>query len=514
MTEPRTSSPERFARADLILLLVAALIVIGFRLHAYPAPLESDECNYAYFAGRLLEGDRLYVDLWDHQPPGIFAVLVLPTVVFGSSPAVYRTSALVLVLLTMLGVFDVARRWFGRPAAWTAALLFAVASSDPGVGGEGCNREIYMNVLLVGAFWTLSRDGGVSLRRTFTAGLLIGLASAIKTVVALHWLALLPAVLLMPAPQAAGKQRHLFRSIASFAAGPAAVWSVIFVYFVADGRFGAFLDATFIQSLIYSGSGEGWAQRLLAFFLKSDGFRTGVFGTAPALWLAGAFGLAAFPWRRDRIRSALMAGWMLGSYFAICMPGKFWPHYYLLMLPPAVLSAAGLMHRIEPHHRTLSLGTALVILFALLATQIPGYLLVEPDRIAWDRYRDRMVWARDQASRVAEITDPDDTIYVWSFDANFYYYSGRRCASRFTMNGALLGEGKSAYAYRQVLLKDLIRNKPRLILIPFSRQVPCPELLRFVQEHKYVSVGRTKRMEVLADLERPIVRIDWTWPPP
>ena len=513
MSEVRNTSPERFARTDLILLAVAALTVIAFRLHAYPAPLESDECNYAYFAERLLEGDRLYIDLWDHQPPGMFAVLMLPTAVFGPSPAVYRTSALVLVLLTMLGVFDIARRWFGRPAAWTAALLFAVTSSDPGVGGEGCNREIYMNVLLTAAFWTLARDGAAGLRRIFTAGLLIGLASTIKTVVALHWLALLPAIAMMPVPQAAGRQRHPLAAIATFAAGPAALWLVIFIYFAADGRFGVFADATFIQNLIYSGRGEGWAQRLLAFFLKGNSFRTGVFGTALALWIAGAFGLIVFPWRRDRIRSALMAGWVLGSYVAVCAPGKFWPHYYMLMLLPTVLLAAGLVHRITSYDRKLSLGTAGVILLCLLSTEVPGYLLVEPDRIALDRYGDRMVWARDQARRVAQVTDPDDSIYVWSFDANFYYYSGRQCASRFTMNGALVGEGKAAYAYRQVLLKDLAHNKPRLILIPFSRRVPCPELLRFIQEHKYVSVGRTKRMEVLADLERPIARIDWTWGP-
>ncbi|MFH0980749.1 MAG: glycosyltransferase family 39 protein, partial [Planctomycetota bacterium] len=519
----------------------------GFRLHAFPAPLENDECNYAYFAQRLLAGDRLYVDLWDHQPPGIFALLVLPTAVFGSSLVVYRTLALMLVLLTMVGVFDLARRWFGRTAAWTAALLFAVASSDPGVAGEGCNREIYMNLLLVAAVWTLARRPTANLRSLLAAGLLIGLASTIKTVVALHWLALLPVVVLLAARGKSGQERcgtgilpvetqagslcHRFCHgllagadtiekrrptlvcVAAFAAGPAAIWLATLAYFAATGRAQGFCDAAFAYNLVYSETDQGWGRRLIAFFFKGDNLRVKVFGTALALWLSGTFGLSAFPWRRDRIRSALMAGWVLGSYLAVCLPGRFWPHYYLLMLPPLVLLAAALVYRIEIYHRRLSRGAAAVILLALLATQIPGYLLVEPDRIGWDRYGPRMSWARDLGRRVAAVTDPADTIYVWSYDVGVYTYSGRRCASRFTMNGPLLPDHPSTAARRRCLLDDLVRNQPRLIIIPHGKEPPFAELQRFLVEHRYITVGQTSQMEVLCDLNRPIPPIDWTEEP-
>jgi len=511
MNDAPQPSPNALTRGDLALLAAAALITIGFRLHANAAPLESDECNYVYFAQRMLAGDRLYVDVWDHQPPGIFALLVLPTALCGSSPLVYRTLALVFVLLTMVGIFDIARRWFGRPAAWAAILLFAAASSDPGIAGDGCNREIHMNALLVAAVWMLARRHTANLWCVLVAGLLIGLASTIKTIVALHWLALLPVVVMLPVPDGADRRRHLLRSIGVFAVGPAVAWLIVLAYFAVSGRFAEFVDAVFAQNLIYSGEGMGWGRRLLAFFLKGDGFRMGVFGSASALWLAGAFGLVMFPWRGDRVRSTALAGWVVGSYLAVCSTGKFWPHYYMLMLPPVVLLAAALVHRIETCNRKLSLGAALVILFSLLATQIPGYLLVEPDRIAQGRYGDRMSWVRDQAERVAGATDLNDSIYVWSTDAGFYYYSGRPCATRFTMNGALLGESESAYARRRLLVRDLAGNQPRLILIPFGRHPPCAELLEFIQERRYISVGRTERMEILCDPERPIERINWSW---
>ena len=236
-----------------------------------------------------------------------------------------------------------------------------------------------------------------------------------------------------------------------------------------------------------------------------------VFRTALPLWITGAVGLVAFPWRQDRARSAVMAGVVVGSFLAVCLPGRFWPHYYMLALPPVVLLAAGLVYRIETHHRRLSRGIAVLVFLSLFSPEVWGYLLVEPDRIALDRYGPRMAWVRDQARRVAEVTDPGDYIYAWSSDAGFYYYSGRRCASRFTMYTALLPEHPSTAARSRLLLEDLARTKRRLIIL--SARPPFAELHQFFLDHKYVSVGQTKRMEVLCDIERPIPRIDWTWNP-
>ena len=65
---------------------LALVVLILFRLHAFGLPLETDECNYAYFGARLLEGDWLYVDLWDHQPPGVFVLFAGIIAVFGDDP--------------------------------------------------------------------------------------------------------------------------------------------------------------------------------------------------------------------------------------------------------------------------------------------------------------------------------------------------------------------------------------------------------------------------------------------
>ena len=74
-------------------LIAALLVLVVFRLHGFGLPLETDECNYAYIGGRLLEGDRLYVDVWDHQPPGVFVLFAGVIAVFGGEDVVFRWMA-------------------------------------------------------------------------------------------------------------------------------------------------------------------------------------------------------------------------------------------------------------------------------------------------------------------------------------------------------------------------------------------------------------------------------------
>ena len=171
-------------------LALALVVLIAFRLHAFGLPLETDECNYAYFGARLLAGDRLYVDLWDHQPPGVFVLFAGIIAIFGDEPVVFRMMAMAFSSASLVLMFVMLRRWYGPMIAAAGALLFAVVSSDPGTAGEGCNREIYMNTFVLGA-WLLAASGERDSRwRVFSAGLLLGVGSTIKTILAVHWVVL------------------------------------------------------------------------------------------------------------------------------------------------------------------------------------------------------------------------------------------------------------------------------------------------------------------------------------
>src|SRR3972149_9029721 len=108
----------------------AIVILVVFRLHAFDLPLETDECNYAVVAAPLLAGDRLYVDVWDHQPFGVFTMFAGVIAMFGDAPYVFRWMALLFSAASLLLIFAILRGAVGRGAAFLGALLFALASSD------------------------------------------------------------------------------------------------------------------------------------------------------------------------------------------------------------------------------------------------------------------------------------------------------------------------------------------------------------------------------------------------
>ena len=194
-------------------MLVAAAVLVVIRLHAFELPLETDECNYVYIGARLLAGDRLYIDVWDHQPPGIFVLFAAVIAVLGDAPEVFRWMAVAASLGSMVLIFAIVRRAAGSGAACLAAGLFALCSADPGLAGEGCNREIFMNPLALAAVWLLLRRPRTRGWEVLLSGFLLGIGSTIKTVMAAQWLLLLAWLIVRRWVQAS--PAHRLRSLAA-----------------------------------------------------------------------------------------------------------------------------------------------------------------------------------------------------------------------------------------------------------------------------------------------------------
>ena len=166
-----------------IVLAAAAVVLVAFRLHAFDLPLETDECNYIYIGSRLLAGDSLYVDVWDHQPFGVFVLFAGVIGLLGDAPEVFRWMTTAFSLASLLLIFAILRRVAGAGAAVAGAMLFALVSSDPGTAGEGCNREIYMKTLILAAWYLALRAPAKPGWSIFGSGCALALASALKTIV-------------------------------------------------------------------------------------------------------------------------------------------------------------------------------------------------------------------------------------------------------------------------------------------------------------------------------------------
>lgn len=512
-------------------LAAAGVVLVAFRLHAFELPLETDECNYAYIAGRLLAGDRLYLDVWDHQPFGVFALFAAVIAIFGDAPDVLRWLATFFSLGSLVFLFLILRHTATTGVAVCGAIMFAIASSDPGTAGEGCNREIYMNTLILAAFYLALRRRVNPRWSLFLSGCALAVASSVKTVVAVHWLVLAVWIGLRAFDRARGQAPRgaVLRALAWFTIAPASIWILTFGYFAVTGRSTEFIDAVFLFNLGYSGSAESIWFRLVRFFNPER--HPFIFDSASPLWLGG---LVATVWlavevavRRSRAALAALL-LVVAGYVAVCLPAKFWPHYYYLMIPSLVIALAMALGRLAAFAGRLTPGrgagawTIRLAIYALgpvsvMVTEYRDYLGQTPFGITVKRYNSRDFWGRGQGENVRRVTDPGDEIFVFGNDTSIYYYSGRRCASRFTMITGLQSGYPGSNDRRAILLRELAERRPRLILVLFD-EPPFPEWKAFLQEHYTEPIGWDYHdrsgepiMFVVAVKDRPVEPIDWNW---
>ncbi|MCG3132296.1 MAG: hypothetical protein FLDDKLPJ_03129 [Phycisphaerae bacterium] len=517
-------------RREVAALVVCGVVLVMLRLIGFGLPLETDEANYAYIGARLLAGDRLYVDVWDHQPPGAFMLFGAAGAIFGDREATYRGLATAASLASLVSVFLILRRTGGAATATLGAVLFSLASSDPGTAGEGCNREVFMNALILGAWTLLLRGGGEpSVGRVFVAGVLLGAGSLLKTVVVVHWAAAVLMIAVCSGPR--GKvltlpsRRAAWVNAAALAAGPAAIWAAVTAYFAVTGRGGLFLDAVFGFNLGYSDPGEPFLMRFARFFNPPR--HPHIFESARAVWVLGAAGAVVAGVRMLRRRAhAREAGVFLlagAAYVATCLPAQFWPHYYYLMIPPVTMLSAVVASdaavRIGRRGRgfTLMARALLVLPAACLGyAQAEAYVLATPLKITESRYNSRDFWARAHGLKVRAVTEPEDRVFVYGSDAGVYFYADRRCASRYTMIGSLDARYPGSDDRRRTLIEELRRNRPRLILR--TGEAMFPEFDRLLSE-EYERIGADHHdhrpgeiiLLVYADRRRPVAAIDWEW---
>ncbi len=540
---------------DAVIVLAACVVLVMFRLHAFHLPLETDEANYAYIGGRLLQGDRLYIDVWDHQPPGVFMLFAAGTALFGDSPLTFRWLATAFSAASLLLILGILRRISGRPAALLGAILFCVVSSDPGTGGEGANREIYMNTLVLAAWWLALRgwsgeceiapltskdhslphfffepcSPGHRMFCTFAAGLALGVASLFKTNMAAYWVFLAIGIIAGARTlDRATRLRTLFTALACFAAAPALIWAGTLGYFAATHRLHEFMEAVFLVNLDYARTEDSFFVRFWTFF---DPPRFAhIFDSAFPLWIGAAAALVWLVVRaviRPRAVIVQVAALLLAGYVAVCLPGRFWPHYYYLLIPPAVIAVSllivALLHasaEIIPYRKpaaTVAVIASGLTISAIFAMQYVHYLKKKELDITIERYNTRDFWGRAQGENVARVTSPGDTIFVYGSDAAIYYYAKRKCASRYTMITGLHSAMRGADQRRRTLISELEASPPRLILVVFDQE-PFEEWKSFLRKYYDEPAGwdfndATGKpiMFVLARKDAPIESIDWNW---
>jgi len=433
-------------------------LIFFARLHTYGEPLERDLTTYAAIAHEMLGGKTLYTDLWDHKPPAIYVTYAAAELIAG-----YGRDAIFLLNISA-GFASLLACYFAGSAAGggqlgglIAAALWALASGDLAIEGNQPNTEVFLNALLTSGFAILMRaeNRNLGLRAAVLTGLFFAVASLYKHVAVVEAALLALAYFTWPA---AGSRKKALANVVVIAGVGALAWGMVFSYFAAQGQGKAFTEAVFTYNAYYSGSiWQNLGFVLSGPMLSADGLAAML--PLAILSLAGTILGLIFGPRRPWI---FLLTFAIATHIAVLLPGRSFPHYYQLWLPPLAIgggwSVSFLKRVLPPAFSRLAYLVAGATCGILLMLELSYYKLSAQ---IWSisKYGQIFLETERVARQIDHLLPPGATFYEWGNESGFYFASGHRPSSGVFLAEPML-DGPLVAKLSQRLIDDLERTKP------------------------------------------------------
>ncbi len=483
------------ASRDGLVFLVLLLAALVLRASAFlPSVINPDESLYAVQAQAWLRGGWPYVAVWDMHPVGAPALFAATFALFGESLASLRLLGVLAVAATGFALHrGVRAAGAGRATGLAAGLAYVACSAL--LDGLATNTEILLAPFIAAAMamglgatrraLVLGQAPGV--RLVVGAGLLVGLALVIKPVV-LPLGCLVFLVLVVPGlwqrllgwPRLAG----LALAYAAACAAPAVLVALVYAL---RGDWEAYLDGNLVAPLRYAGMGVPLAQ---AMRLSLSAAATLVL---PLLLALGVL----LPRRRPRQADIWLAraslAWLCAGCVAVGLPGMYFPHYFLLVLPPIALLAALGARRLARLARPGVVLAAFIGMFGVLALQ--AWCMVVLPRL------EHGIGLRlpDPPQRVAAALNaalrPGETIFVVNWQPLLYFLTQTVAPTRYVMPSQLTGRFSAVTGIdAEAELARILATRPRFIVLDSGHwghvQPAAQAMLTRVLEQDYLQYAQ------------------------
>ncbi len=462
--------------------LLAALLVRG---HAFPyAALDLDEGLYLVQAAAWLEGRWPFVAIWDLHPPGAPALLALAMLLVPDPILALRLTGLVAVVASATLLHALLRRLGADAATAFAAGLLLVGHSAIR-GGLPTNTELlFAPFVLLAALLLLGEGLRAAPPRAavvLAAGLAAGIALWIKQVAAFECSALWLTMAVLALRGGHLLPRRVPGLAAVFAVGAAAPTVGIAAGYAAAGQLGPWMQGNVHAVLAYAGeatTAPGWL-----------GAAQGTTRLATLVLPALGVVLAGPATRR---RAAMLLPWLAGATLAVVLPGKFYDHYMLILVPPlSALGALGLAALVRRAAAPAGRAACFTALVALLAAVPSGKMVVARLAAGPPRAEEPV---RAVSRLVADALPPGETFFVANWSPLPYLLVGRAPPTRFPFPPHLAGDQAGLTGV------DADRELARVLDLP-------PAIVVVATGQGWASYRAPARAAIEARLARDYVRI-------
>ena len=429
-------------------LLVFALLV---RIRDFGNPVAHvDEQYYLLVGDRILHGARLYIDLWDRKPPGLFLLFAGFRLLPGDGFLAYQLVGTACVGLTGWLIWLAARRMALAPPAGLAAGAAYILWLPLLSGGSGQSPVFYTLAMTAAAVLTF-RLPRLAERRAVGAIIVSGAIACLLAGVAIQ-------IKYTPLVEGAffglAHLWYLWRARANVPViGAAALlWmtmgllptGLVVLHFLSNGReaFDAFWFANFTSITLRRGYPAA----------KIAGRLAGIGGQ-----LLPLIACAVLAWRTGPREPVLNLAriWLAFALVAFAMIGAFFDHYALPLIAPLAIAAAPAFNRgRKPVIAVFAIGAGLFVLHA--ATNDPS----EGDGIR-------------RMARAMAAVDGRECPYVFAGDSSLYHLSGGCVPTAYAFPSSLAYEaerGAIGIDETTEVARILRRRPPAIVTLdaPFS----------------------------------------------
>jgi 4-amino-4-deoxy-L-arabinose transferase-like glycosyltransferase len=403
-------------------LIVVATLLLRLPVLVQPFFYAQDEATYSALAGRILAGATPFIGAVDHKPPGAELTYAAVYRLFGSNHITsIHLVLLLVVVLTAVALSEVATAIAGGPWSRWAGVLYAVGSTlGPPGDTQAANTELFLNLPLTLAAWCVAASLLANRRGQATgwvlmpiAGALTGLAAFYKYQAAIAGLAWVAAILWERA-----RWPTSIRWMSALAIGFGATAAAYCGWFLWHGAWEALTFWGWRFNFAYIND--------LAFDIKLQNalFYMIVMGAFWSPLLALAF-LASGTRRHE----GLTIAWLVAGVVILSIGGRFFPHSYLMALPPLVLVA--LPGRIaeggEARARRLAHVAAVL---AAVSIGVSGFMAWRWLELKPGLHRSQEAYS-EVGAYIRTHSTRDASVFVWGNSSPIYYFADRAMGTRF-----------------------------------------------------------------------------------
>ena len=450
-------------KRTIISLAIIIFMVLAIRVPLLGIPFERDEGEYAYIAWRMGHHELPYRDWIDQKPPGVFWVYRVALSLPLEPVHAVHLMGLIFSAASACALFFLASRFMNQFWAMVSAVLFAILSTDPLVEGTAANTELFMLLPLILSQIALLSAVSENRRKiplALLAGALTGLAVAFKQVAIFNWPLLIFSYWLFVA--GTGRLRKTLWFAAWSAVGAAAIWGFIGSYFMLRHGLKDFTYNVFTHNLEY-----------ITTIPYCIGTLKAISRSQLLIWGFSAVGFVTLCITKRVKIFLFLAGWMVASMAGVSVSGYFFPHYFQQILPvlclTAALGAGGLegasFWKTTPiWSQRAILGMALIILPVMVV--YPFVFSYSPKEAVRKIYPYDSGFAEmpDLGKRIAQITRPDDRVFIFGAEPEVLFYAQRVSATRYIFLFPLYGSYSDARTRQIETADEISANQPAAAL--------------------------------------------------